>query len=64
MRCEYLNANPNAPVDAIRCELCPNLKGVMTKTNIGWVHMTCVNWHPEIWFDNKEKSEVGGCLNK
>lgn len=37
------------------CRLCDDMQGVIVKTNIGWVHLTCVNWIPEIWF--KEKSE-------
>ena len=38
-----------------KCVICPDLKGIIVKTNIGWVHLTCVNWMPEIWF--KEGSE-------
>ena len=33
------------------CILCFDLKGVIVRTNIGWVHLTCVNWIPEIWFN-------------
>lgn len=25
-----------------------------------WAHIVCVNWHPEIWFTNDFKNQVGG----
>ena len=47
------------------CVLCSDLKGIIVKTNIGWVHLTCVNWMPEIWFtDEKYKTCIEGNLTK
>lgn len=30
---------------------CPDLKGIITQTNIGWAHITCVNYTNEIWYE-------------
>ena len=46
------------------CILCNDFKGAIVETNIGRVHLTCVNWLPDIWFDNDEKTKVGGNLTK
>lgn len=32
------------------CALCNGMKGALVETNLGWVHLTCVNWMPDIWF--------------
>ena len=45
------------------CILCSDFKGIIVRTNIGWVHITCVNWMPEIWFnENSDKTIVEGNL--
>lgn len=32
---------------------------------MGWVHLTCVNWMPEIWFkEDSENTIVEGNLSK
>ena len=47
------------------CLLCSDLKGIIVKTNIGWVHLTCVNWMPEIWFtDEALKNHISGEITK
>ena len=39
------------------------MKGVIVKTNIGWTHLTCVNWIPEIWFAlDSDNTRVEGKL--
>ena len=49
---------------ALSCVFCSDLKGVIVKTNIGWVHLTCVNWMPEIWFKvDSECTIVEGKMN-
>ena len=45
------------------CVLCSDLKGIIVNTNIGRVHITCVNWIPDIWFDDVMKTVIGGKLN-
>ena len=45
------------------CILCPDLKGAIVKTNIGTVHITCVNWIPDVWFADQTKTSVGGKLD-
>jgi hypothetical protein len=49
--------------DEIKCLFCTDLKGIITRTNIGWAHLTCVNWMPEIWFTDQTKMEVRGNIN-
>lgn len=44
--------------------LCDDVQGIIVNTNIGWAHISCINWTPEIWFDNEQKTLVGGKLNK
>ena len=49
---------------ALQCILCNDLKGIIVHTNIGWVHLTCVNWMPDIWFDvDSDKTIVKGKLD-
>jgi hypothetical protein len=41
----------------IRCIMCPRIKGaIVLISNFGWAHVSCVNWHPDIYFKN-EKSK-------
>jgi len=46
----------------IKCIMDEDLTGAIVKTNIGWVHISCVNWISEIWFTNAEKTNVYGQL--
>ena len=42
---------------------CNNIKGIMRKlagVDNKWVHMVCVKWIPEIWFENKDKTVLSG----
>ena len=49
---------------AFACGLCSDLRGAIVKTNIGWVHLTCVNWIPDVWFhEDAEKTRVEGQIN-
>ncbi|CAI2367107.1 unnamed protein product [Moneuplotes crassus] len=57
-KCEYITENKVKARD-IKCKLCPRKEGCMTRFNDKeWVHPTCVNWIPEIWFnDENDKIE-------
>jgi hypothetical protein len=36
------------------------LSGAIVQTNIGWVHISCVNWLPELYFEDAAKKQVHG----
>ena len=46
--------------DDIACLLCQDLTGVIVETNMGWVHIACVNWFPEVWFPERDKKRIEG----
>lgn len=37
---------------------------MMHDERLGWVHYTCVNWMPEVWFTDDNKLSVQGNLSK
>ena len=43
-----------------KCVMDDDQTGAIVETNIGWVHISCVNWLPEVGFTNAEKTEVKG----
>ena len=46
------------------CYFCNDLKGVMVKAEgLGWTHITCMNWTPEVWFKDDLKISCGGKVN-
>jgi len=49
--------------ELLRCKMCSDLQGAIVHTNLGWVHITCVNWTPDIWFADEEKTRVEGKIN-
>ena len=49
--------------EQFKCKLCNDLQGAIVKTNLGWVHITCVNWTPDVWFTDEEKTNVEGKIN-
>jgi hypothetical protein len=62
-RCKVLKENPEMEPDEIKCNLCTEYKGVMTKIkdnkyDIKWAHPICVLWNPSIKYEssfNKDK---------
>jgi hypothetical protein len=35
--------------------MCPRIKGaIVLISNFGWAHVSCVNWHPDIYFKNEK----------
>lgn len=63
MRCKYLDEHREMKVSEICCIFCRDLKGIIVKTNLGWAHITCVNWLPDIWFEDEDKSIIGGKID-
>jgi hypothetical protein len=60
MRCSHLLKH-KASSNSVRCFLCPkdNLKGLMRKIKDGrWAHYQCINWTPEIFFDDPKKDKI------
>jgi len=60
-RCSHLIRNRKKA----SCQLCSWTKGIIVQTlNMGWVHLACVNWIQEIWFndDDLQFQIVGGQL--
>ena len=58
-RCENLYGRGMRPSE-ICCKFCPELKGIMTRTDrLGWAHVTCVNWMPELWYININDARTG-----
>ena len=59
-RCEYLMEHDLGP-KMIKCKFCPELKGIMKRVKKSFkntfAHVSCVNWLPEIYF-NQSKTEV------
>ena len=55
-RCKFLLSNQSNHAAMAVCYFCNDLKGAMMfdqKLGLGWVHYTCVNWIPEIWFEDE-----------
>lgn len=63
MRCIHLDKNRDLKLSDVRCIFCTDLKGVIVKTNKGWAHISCVNWLPDIWFADDDKSIIEGKLD-
>jgi len=40
---------------SIRCFICHDYKGLLADTDEGWAHYTCVNYIPEISFEDDYK---------
>lgn len=58
-RCKVLKAQPTLKCDAIKCFLCDELQGAMRmvdQKNGIWAHIICVNWTPEIWFNDDKRT--------
>ena len=55
-RCKYLvQERPSDTNKLPNCFLCPDLKGAMVDLDTKeWVHHVCVNWHNDIWFEEKD----------
>lgn len=57
-RCVELKKNPGIKCTEIKCFLCPDIDGTMKKvTKYMWAHVVCVNWMPDIWFNNDKLKE-------
>ena len=48
----------------VPCFICPDVKGLIVETNMGWAHMTCINYIPEIWFSDKSRRMVTGKIDQ
>jgi len=54
----------------IRCFLCPDIDGAMKKVSYDggtdnlFAHVACVNWIPEMYFQDDKKEKVIGTLQK
>jgi len=47
--------------------LCPDIDGAMKKVSCDgntdlWAHLVCVNWMPEMWFEDDKKENIIGVL--
>ncbi|TNV84149.1 hypothetical protein FGO68_gene12006 [Halteria grandinella] len=63
-RCTYLRSNPASNASSVQCRFCLSLKGMMVNDpGFGWVHHTCVNWIPNIWFKDDDKTVVDGKIS-
>ena len=55
-RCTFLKNNGKTTgraVEEIKCQLCFDPKGIIIHTDeLQWVHPTCVNWIPDVYFDD------------
>ena len=51
----------------IKCFLCDDVDGLMKcidkKSNL-WAHVICVNWNPEIYFIDQNKTKIEGVISK
>ena len=54
----------NLKANGITCIFCKDVHGVITENNFGWAHITCVNWMPEIWYDDQDNKKICGKMNK
>lgn len=41
----------NRPFTIPKCELCPNKKGALVPVGDKWYHISCVNQHKTIWWE-------------
>lgn len=63
-RCEHL-IKYDSDYRKIKCLLCPDYKGIMKKVGNNWFHIDCVNWTPEIYFEDDLKTKINlSYLNK
>ena len=58
-RCTELKTNPEMKCTEIRCFLCPEVQGILKKVSENeksdlWAHIICVNWMPEIWWEDEK----------
>ena len=45
------------------CKLCPDQKGAIVKVQTGdWYHITCVNYHRSVWFNEIEAPNASGVM--
>lgn len=54
-RCTVLVNDKSKKANEIQCFFCPDLKGIMKPIEgsvAKWAHIICVNWIPEIWFND------------
>ena len=58
-RCKELGLDLNEENDKkpqdIQCQYCTDLHGIITNTNIGWTHPTCINYFPEVEYRDRQK---------
>jgi hypothetical protein len=56
--------NTNADADAVKCFFCPFVDGALKRSyydgSIIFAHLTCVNWIPEIYYDDDRKTKICG----
>lgn len=54
-RCQYIRDNEPSKLNIPNCFLCPDLKGALVDLETKeWVHLVCVNWHNDIWFETQD----------
>ncbi|CDW90174.1 phd zinc finger-containing protein [Stylonychia lemnae] len=59
-RCKTIKDN-NVKCDDIKCFLCPDIKGLMKEISKDkWAHVICVNWNPDIYFNDEKVEGVSG----
>jgi len=64
-RCNYCENKKQGDYSVAKCRLCHKYEGAMVKDNLHWYHIQCVNWTPEIyWEDEDKKDKIAGSLQK
>jgi len=56
-RCDTL-IKTNLDLKKFKCFLCPESTGIMKKVDNKWFHIDCVNWTPEIYFEDDLKTRI------
>jgi NuA3 HAT complex component NTO1 len=62
-RCTVLMMERTKICTEIKCILCPEYSGLMKCIDIKkqtWAHVICVNWNPDVYFNDDTKSSIGG----
>ena len=68
-RCTNLKKNPHKHPSEYACDMCNDLKGIIvqyknkTSSRVGWGHICCINWIPDIWFTDEVQVDVEGTLD-
>jgi len=60
-RCWELIQDKDRKCTEIKCFLCDEIDGLMKcidKESGLWAHVICVNWNPDIYFTNDEKTHL------